>query len=85
MHAHDVVAARIVVRRTAENLVAYFPLVDLARGRSRTTISMTASGSSFQIAAVLPANRPTGVNHHMNWETLTHAGMGRIGLPTKAR
>jgi hypothetical protein len=24
--------------------------------------------------------RPTGVNHHMNWETLTHAGMGAIGL-----
>jgi hypothetical protein len=38
-----------------------------------------------KIAVVLPANRPTGVNHHMNWETLTHAGMGRIGLPPKAR
>jgi hypothetical protein len=34
-----------------------------------------------EIAAVLPTNRPTGVNHHMNWETLTHAGMGAIGLP----
>jgi hypothetical protein len=38
-----------------------------------------------KIAVVLPPNRPTGVNHHMNWETLTHAGMGRIGLPPKAR
>ena len=34
-----------------------------------------------KIAAVLPPNRPTGVNHHMAWETLTHAGMGAIGLP----
>ena len=34
-----------------------------------------------KMAAVLPTIRPTGVNHHMNWETLTHAGMGSIGLP----
>ncbi len=34
-----------------------------------------------RMAAVLPANRPTGVNHHMAWETLTHAGIGSIGLP----
>uniref|UniRef100_Q022Y2 Secreted protein n=1 Tax=Solibacter usitatus (strain Ellin6076) TaxID=234267 RepID=Q022Y2_SOLUE len=33
-----------------------------------------------KMAAVLPTNRPTGVNHHMNWETLTHAGMGNIGV-----
>ena len=34
-----------------------------------------------KMEAVLPGNRPTGVNHHMNWETLTHAGMGATGLP----
>jgi hypothetical protein len=34
-----------------------------------------------KMAAVLPTNRPTGVNHHMNWETLTHAGIGPVGLP----
>jgi hypothetical protein len=34
-----------------------------------------------KMGAVLPTIRPTGVNHHMNWETLTHAGMGAIGLP----
>jgi hypothetical protein len=33
-----------------------------------------------KIAAVIPTNRPTGVNHHMTWETLTHAGMGSIGI-----
>ncbi len=33
-----------------------------------------------KMAAVLPGMRPTGGNHHMNWETLTHAGMGSIGL-----
>jgi len=38
-----------------------------------------------KIAAVLPTNRPTGVNHHMTWKTLTHAGMGKIGLPAKTR
>jgi len=34
-----------------------------------------------KMGAVIPTNRPTGVNHHMAWETLTHAGMGSIGLP----
>jgi hypothetical protein len=34
-----------------------------------------------KMAAVLPLIRPTGVNHHMTWETLTHAGMGAVGLP----
>jgi hypothetical protein len=34
-----------------------------------------------KMAAVLPTNRPTGADHHMVWETLTHAGMGNIGLP----
>jgi len=27
-----------------------------------------------RMVAVIRGNRPTGVNHHMNWETLTHAG-----------
>lgn len=34
-----------------------------------------------KMGAVLPSNRPTGVNHHMAWETLTHAGVGAVGLP----
>jgi hypothetical protein len=34
-----------------------------------------------KMAAVIPGNRPTGVNHHMAWETLTHGDMGTIGLP----
>jgi hypothetical protein len=34
-----------------------------------------------KMAAVLPTNRPTGVNHHMAWETLTHAEVGSLGLP----
>ena len=33
------------------------------------------------MAAVLPRIRPTGVNHHMAWETLTHADVGSVGLP----
>jgi hypothetical protein len=34
-----------------------------------------------KMAAVLAKNRPTGVNHQMAWETLTHAGVGAVGLP----
>jgi hypothetical protein len=34
-----------------------------------------------KMAAVIPKNRPTGVNHDMAWETLTHAEAGSIGLP----
>ena len=34
-----------------------------------------------RMAAVLQAMRPTGVNHMMNWETFTHAGIGAVGLP----
>ena len=32
-------------------------------------------------AAFLPTNRPTGWNHQMAWETLTHAEVGDVGLP----
>jgi hypothetical protein len=37
-----------------------------------------------KMKAVLPMNRPTGVNHHMVWETLTHGAVGAIGLPPLA-
>jgi hypothetical protein len=37
-----------------------------------------------KMAAVLLKNRPTGVNHQMAWETLTHAEVGAIGLPPVA-
>lgn len=33
-----------------------------------------------RMAAVLSKSRPSGVNHHMAWETLTHAEMGAAGL-----
>jgi hypothetical protein len=33
-----------------------------------------------KMAAVIIKNRPTGVNHHMAWETLTHADVGTVGL-----
>ena len=34
-----------------------------------------------KMAAVLPRNRPTGWNHQMAWETLTHAEVKDAGLP----
>jgi hypothetical protein len=34
------------------------------------------------MAAVIPANRPTGADlNHMVWETLTHGEVGAVGLP----
>jgi hypothetical protein len=30
--------------------------------------------------ALVSKYRPTGVNHHMVWETLTHAGTGSVGI-----
>jgi Alginate lyase len=33
-----------------------------------------------QTKKLLPKIRPTGVDHHMVWETLTHAGIGKAGL-----
>ena len=35
-------------------------------------------------AAALARIRPTGVNHQMAWETLTHAELGAVGLPPVA-
>jgi hypothetical protein len=34
-----------------------------------------------RMAAVIVANRPTGVNQHTNWETLTYGDIGSVGLP----
>src|SRR4051794_15127749 len=34
-----------------------------------------------KMGGVLEHIRPTGVNHHMAWETLTHASVGSVGLP----
>ncbi len=33
-----------------------------------------------KMSLVTPIKRPAGVNHHMNWETLTHGDMGRHRL-----
>jgi hypothetical protein len=38
-----------------------------------------------KMAAVLPGIRPTGVNHQMVWETLTHGHIGSVGLPPLKR
>jgi hypothetical protein len=33
------------------------------------------------MGAVLAKMGPTGVNHQMAWETLTHGDIGAVGLP----
>lgn len=41
----------------------------------------TRAGMSLpQTLQVIQKIRPTGVDHHMDWETLTHAEVGSIGL-----
>jgi hypothetical protein len=32
-------------------------------------------------STLLTKIRPTGVDHHMDWETLTHADLGSVGIP----
>ena len=34
-----------------------------------------------QTLTLVQSMRPTGATHHMAWETLTHAGIGAVGLP----
>jgi hypothetical protein len=34
-----------------------------------------------QTLQIVTRVRPTYVDHHMDWETLTHAGVGSVGLP----
>ena len=38
-----------------------------------------------KMTGVVTKNRPTGVNHHMAWETLTHGDIGSVGLPAVKR
>lgn len=39
-------------------------------------------GESLQATdALIQVIRPTGTDHHMDWETLTHAEVGAVGLP----
>ena len=38
-----------------------------------------------KMAAALPYARPSAGNHHVIWETLTHAEMGAVGLPALAK
>jgi hypothetical protein len=37
-------------------------------------------GSLPETQKLVSAIRPTGVDHHMAWETLTHAGLGATGV-----
>jgi hypothetical protein len=42
----------------------------------------TCDGASLpQTAKLIAKIRPTGADHHMIWETLTHAEVGSVGLP----
>ncbi len=53
------------------------PTWEIAYNQLHDRMGMTLPKMSL----VIPTNRPTGINHETAWETLTHAGMGSIGLP----
>jgi len=53
------------------------PTWEIAYNEFHNRLGMTLPGMS----GVIAKNRPTGVNHHMAWETLTHGDIGSVGLP----
>jgi hypothetical protein len=53
------------------------PTWEIAYNHFHNRLGMTLP----KMAAVIPTNRPTGVDHHMCWETLTHGEIGAVGLP----
>jgi hypothetical protein len=53
------------------------PTWEIAYNEFHNRLGMTLP----KMAAVIAKNRPTGVNHHMAFETLTHGDIGSIGLP----
>lgn len=57
------------------------PTWEIAYNEFHTRLGMTLP----LMASIIAKNRPTGVNHHMAWETLTHGDMGSVGLPAVTR
>jgi hypothetical protein len=53
------------------------PMWEIAYNEYANRLSMPLPNTQALIAKI----RPTGVDHHMDWETLTHAEMGAVGLP----
>jgi hypothetical protein len=53
------------------------PMWEIANNEYATRLGMTLPNTAKMVATV----RPTAVDHHMEWETLTHAEVGSVGLP----
>ena len=63
--------------KAPENLeFSLHPTWEIAYNEFHHRLGMTLPG----MAGVIATKRPTGVNHHMAWETLTHGEMGAVGL-----
>jgi hypothetical protein len=52
------------------------PMWEIAYNEYANRLSMSLPN----VAQLVKANRPSGVNHHMDWETLTHAEVGSVGI-----
>jgi hypothetical protein len=52
------------------------PMWEIAYNEYATRLGMTIPSTAAMVAKV----RPTAVDHHMEWETLTHAEVGSVGL-----
>jgi hypothetical protein len=68
--------------KAPENLEFHLhPTWEIAYNEFHTRLGMSLP----KMAAVIAQSRPTGVNHHMAWETLTHGDIGAVGLPPVKR
>jgi hypothetical protein len=59
------------------NAVSPAPMWEIAYNHYANRAGMTLPQTKTLVGKI----RPTGTNHHMVWETLTHAEVGSVGIP----
>jgi hypothetical protein len=59
------------------NAVSADPMWEIAYNEYATRSGLSLPNTQALVAKI----RPTGADHHMVWETLTHAEVGSVGLP----
>jgi hypothetical protein len=61
----------------ALSMVTPLPTWEIAYNEYAGRLGMSLPSTSALVTRI----RPTGVDHHMDWETLTHAELGNVGIP----
>jgi hypothetical protein len=54
------------------------PMWEIAYNEYANRLGLAASLPN--VKQLVLANRPTAINHHMDWETLSHADVGSVGI-----